>query len=55
MHDGVAYYSHSVITPALVHPDKAEVIALEPEFITPQDGTEKQDCELNAGKTVDNT
>jgi len=50
VHDGVAYYSHSVITPALVHPDKAEVIALEPEFITPQDGTEKQDCEINAAK-----
>jgi hypothetical protein len=26
------------------------VIALEPEYITPQDGKEKQDCEIEAGK-----
>ncbi|MEX2445555.1 MAG: hypothetical protein WD492_18295, partial [Alkalispirochaeta sp.] len=26
------------------------VIAVEPEFITPQDGAKKQDCEINAGK-----
>ena len=44
------YYSHSVVLPALVRPGKAEVVMLEPEFITPQDGAEKQDCERNAGK-----
>ena len=26
------------------------VISLEPEFIVPQDGHEKQDCEIQAGK-----
>ncbi|MCI5209321.1 MAG: hypothetical protein D3910_11130 [Candidatus Electrothrix sp. ATG2] len=31
-------------------PDNNKVIALEPEFITPQDGSVKQDCELNAAK-----
>ena len=44
------WYSHTVLIPALVMPGKAEVIVLEPEFITPQDGAEKQDCERNAAK-----
>ena len=26
------------------------MIALEPEYIVPQDGKEKQDCEIEAGK-----
>jgi hypothetical protein len=48
--DGITYYSHTAVTPVLVRPGKAEVIALEPEFVTPQDGADKQDCELNAAK-----
>jgi hypothetical protein len=48
--DGVTYYSHTAVTPVLVAPGKAEVIALEPEFVTLQDGADKQDCELNAAK-----
>lgn len=48
--DGITYYSHSALLLALVRPGKSEVIALEPEFITPQDGAEKQDCERNAAK-----
>jgi hypothetical protein len=42
--------SHCMITPVIVAPGKAEVLALEPEFITPQDGHEKQDCEQEAAK-----
>jgi hypothetical protein len=34
----------------LVKPDCDKVIPLFPEFIQPQDGAEKQDCELNAAK-----
>lgn len=34
----------------LVAPGHDYVIALEPEFITPQDGVEKQDCEQKAAK-----
>jgi hypothetical protein len=49
-HGETAYYTHTVLLPALVRPGKPEVIALEPEFITPQDGAQKQDCELNAAK-----
>jgi hypothetical protein len=43
-------YSHSVVTPVIVAPGNARVIPLEPEFITPQDGHEKQDCENAAAK-----
>jgi hypothetical protein len=50
MHGGKPYYTHTALLPVLVRPGKAEVIALEPEFITPQDGAEKQDCERNAAK-----
>lgn len=48
--DGTVYYSHSVIAPVLVAPGISSVYCLEPEFIIPQDGAEKQDCEQNAFK-----
>ena len=41
-------YSHAAVTPVLVRPGEARVIALPPEFITPQDGSSKQDCESKA-------
>ena len=47
---GTVTYSHSAITPVIVAPGTAEVLALEPEFITPQDGHAKQDCEQEAAK-----
>jgi hypothetical protein len=43
-------YFHAVLMPALVRPGSAEVVALEPEFIVPQDGHTKQDCEQQAAK-----
>lgn len=43
-------YIHSVIAPVLVAPGSPYVISLEPEFITPQDGAEKQDCEQTAAR-----
>ncbi len=43
-------YFHSVVTPVVVAPGQDKVIALEPEFILPQDGQDKQDCECAAGK-----
>lgn len=49
-HAEQAYYSHAAITPTLVAPQQRQVIALEPEFILPQDGVEKQDCEQQAAK-----
>lgn len=46
--DGQLTYAHTALIPVLVKPDTQEVLVLEPEFITPQDGSEKQDCERNA-------
>ena len=43
-------YHHQVITPVVVQPENSNVIALEPAFIVPQDGHEKQDCERTAIK-----
>jgi hypothetical protein len=49
-HDEQVTYSHSALLPVLVAPGNPQVISLEPEFITPQDGATKQDCEQNAIK-----
>lgn len=48
--NGSVTYFHSAILPVIVAPGQSHVIALAPEFITPQDGSEKQDCELAAAK-----
>ena len=45
----ITYY-HSAITPVIVAPGQPYAIPLRPEFIIPQDGSTKQDCEINAGK-----
>ena len=47
-HDETTSYSHSVLIPVLAKQGTREVLVLEPEFILPQDGSEKQDCERNA-------
>ena len=47
---GVDHFYHSAITPALVKPGHKQVLPLPPEFIVPQDGSEKQDCERVAAK-----
>lgn len=48
--DGTTTYHHSVITPVIVTPGKKHAISLCPEFITPQDGHEKQDSEIATAK-----
>lgn len=48
--DQKTIYSHQVMAAVLCAPEKEHVICLEPEFITPQDGHEKQDCEQQAIK-----
>ena len=47
---GETHYFHNVITPVVVCPGKAHVIPLVPQFIVPQDGHDKQDCENAAAK-----
>lgn len=39
---------HIVVTPVLVAPGQKNVVALAPHFVQPQDGHDKQDCELAA-------
>jgi len=41
---------HTLLAATLVSPGHNRVLPLMPEFITPQDGAEKQDCERNAAK-----
>jgi hypothetical protein len=48
--NGTVTYSHSVVTPVIVAPGNPRVLPLEPEFIVPQDGQKKQDCENAAAK-----
>ena len=50
--DGITGYSHSVLQPAIVHPGMRQVVPMMPEEILNSDGTEKQDCEINAGKRL---
>lgn len=47
---GTEHFYHSAITPVFVKAGKAQVLPLPPEFIVPQDGSEKQDCERMAVK-----
>jgi hypothetical protein len=44
------HYFHSVVTPVIVCPGQSQVIPLVPEFVVPQDGHDKQDCENAAAK-----
>jgi hypothetical protein len=48
--DGHQEYFHQIVQPALVHPDRRQVIPLAPEFIRKQDGSSAQDCEITAGR-----
>lgn len=48
--DGTKTFSHVVVTPVIVAPGNSKVFPLEPAFVTPQDGHEKQDCENAAAK-----
>ena len=45
---GEAHFRHIAVTPVIVAPGQEKVIALPPQFVTPQDGHDKQDCELAA-------
>jgi len=47
---GEKEYFHAMLGATLVAPGHDKVIPLEPEFIAPQDGAEKQDCENAAAK-----
>ena len=46
--NGETLYRHIAVTPVIVAPKHEKVIPLPPQFVQPQDGHEKQDCELAA-------
>jgi hypothetical protein len=48
--DGGVECFHAFLGAAIVAPGHQQVLPLPPEFIAPQDGAEKQDCERNAAK-----
>jgi hypothetical protein len=47
---GEKTYSHCVLQGGIMHPDCSEIIPFMPEHIVNTDGSEKQDCEMNAAK-----
>jgi hypothetical protein len=48
--NGQTLYYHTAITSVISHPERSQVISLAPEYIMPQDGHDKQDCEQAATK-----
>lgn len=48
--NGPTTYHHATLQGAFMHPDKRQVIPTMPEPIANTDGTDKQDCEINAAK-----
>ena len=48
--NGTTTYQHQILMSAIAHPDLRQVLPLMPEEIRNTDGSEKQDCETNAGK-----
>ena len=47
---GTTEYFHSLLSATIVAPGHNRVVSLPPEFIAPQDGSEKQDCESRAAR-----
>ena len=47
---GKAEYFHTLLSATLVAPGHNRVVPLPPEFVAPQDGSEKQDCESRAAR-----
>ena len=48
--DGEIEYFHSFVSATLVAPGHTTVLPLPPEFVRPQDGAKKQDCETTAAR-----
>lgn len=48
--NGGTEYFHSLLAATLVAPGHTRVLPLPPEFVAPQDGCDKQDCESRAAR-----
>lgn len=52
--NGKTLHRHIAVTPVLLAPGQKNVVALPPQFVQPQDGHDKQDCEVAAsGRWLD--
>lgn len=49
---GKIRYSHQILQAVLAHPDQKIIIPLAPEPVKNEDGSKKQDCEINASKRI---
>jgi len=49
---GKIRYYHQILQAVIVHPDMKQVLPLAPEPIQNEDGSTKQDCEINASKRI---
>jgi hypothetical protein len=49
---GQLHYRHTVVAATLVKSGKRLILPIDAEFCSPQDGSEKQDCESNAAKRL---
>lgn len=49
---GQMRYHHQIVQAVIAHPEKKQLIPLAPEPIQNTDGTNKQDCEINAAKRI---
>jgi hypothetical protein len=47
---GTTEYFHALMAATLVAPGHNRVVPLQPEFVVPQDGHDKQDCESGAAR-----
>jgi len=47
---GTTEYFHTLMAATLVAPGHNRVVPLQPEFVVPQDGHDKQDCESRAAR-----
>ncbi len=50
--NGTVTYFHTAVTPVLVKPGCDKVIPLTPEFVTPQDGTERKGLLLGVAEAI---
>jgi hypothetical protein len=50
--NGVVHYHHSVVAATLVRAGSHAILPLDGEMVANTDGTEKQDCEINAAKRL---
>ncbi|HEV2320755.1 MAG TPA: ISNCY family transposase, partial [Gammaproteobacteria bacterium] len=48
--NGTTEYFHTMLSATVVAPGHNHVLPLQPEFVTPQDGAAKQDCESRAAR-----